>query len=91
MNDNQSRLLGTVMRPLMIEANVSANGRWGCLGMAAIALYLDEPLIAFWFVLALFLAYIVEQLPRALMVPLSLLVVFGVAGATVSLAARLLA
>ena len=49
-----------------IEANIATNGRWGTLGMAAIALHQDMNFIAFVFVLALFLAYVTEQIPRHL-------------------------
>lgn len=42
--------------------NIAENGRWGSLGMAAIALHQDQTFLAFVFVLALFLAYVVEQL-----------------------------
>lgn len=65
MNDNYS-LMGKGFRGLMLEANIAANGRWGCLGMAAIALVNGEGKLAFLFVLALFAAYIVEQLPDGL-------------------------
>lgn len=59
--DNHS-LLGLGLRGLLIEANVAANGRWGCLGMAAIALHQGRLFLAFCFVLALLIAYLVEMI-----------------------------
>lgn len=41
--------------------NVAANGRWGSLGMAVIALHQGQIFFAFQFVLLLLAAYVAEQ------------------------------
>lgn len=64
MRTQSTRAQVDAYRDTGIATNVAANGRWGTLGMAAIALHQDFAFVAFGFVLALFLAYVTEQIPR---------------------------
>lgn len=65
MNDNMNKATSALAQQrerLAIMENAAANGRFGCLGMAAIALHQGAADLAFAFVFTLFLAWVVDQI-----------------------------
>ena len=67
--------------PLARAANAAANGRWGMAGMGAISLYVNQPRLAFVFVLVIIASHLAEALLSSRLLPIiyALLATLGAA------------
>lgn len=85
MQDEYS-VLGYGLRPLMIEQNVAANGRWFCLAFVAINIADGNLLLAVLFAILIGLASIAEQFgPKVRTIAAMALQIWGVILALVTL------